>query len=173
MKKLLYSVGLGALLSVTSLFADTATISLPGTGLGTATNLLYQGPIRLLSISVTANTNAFLKFFDSPYVTNTIDVAAFTNITRTLGVVSNVYTTPFGVTHTNFYTNAITSTTNTVTGGSRVRETIYSSTFLSNTVANVNFGAGKYLAGGFLITNIPIATVTPVILSIEYEKLEP
>lgn len=173
MKKILYSIGLVAALSVNSLFADVANISLPQTGLGVATNLLYAGPIKLLSITVTANTNAFIKFYDSPYVTNTITVPAFTNITRTLGVVSNVYTSPFGVTYTNFYTNAITSTTNTAAAAAQQREVIYSSSFVSNTVSTITFAAGKYLSGGLLITNIPIATVTPVIVNIEYEKMEP
>lgn len=172
MKKFLLSIGLIGLLAG-SVFGDVISFSLPGTGLGVGTNLLYAGPMRLLSITVTANTNAFLRFFDSPYVTNTLNIGAFTNITRTLGVVSNFYTSPFGVGYTNFYTNAITSTTNTLTAGSQVRPTIYSSSFVSNTVTVLSFGAGYYIGGGLLVSNIPIATITPVQLNVEFEKIEP
>lgn len=173
MKKFLLSIGLIGLLAG-SVFGDVISFSLPGTGLGVGTNLLYAGPMRLLSITVTANTNAFLRFFDSPYVTNTLNISAFTNYTTTFGVVSNFYTSPFGVGYTNFYTNAITRTTNTIAGPlSQVRPTIYSSSFVSNTVSVLSFGAGYYIGGGLLVSNIPIATVTPVQLNVEFEKIEP
>lgn len=171
MKKILLSIGLVGLL-VGSVLGDTLSFSLPSTGLGVGTNLLYAGPIRLLSITVTANTNAFLRFQDSPYVTNTLTIGAFTNITAISGTVSNLYTNPFGVIYTNFY-QAKTYTTNTATGASQARPTIYSSSFVSNTVSVITFGAGYYIGGGLLVTNIPIATVTPVQLNVEFEKLEP
>lgn len=171
MKKFLLSIGLVTTLALSS-FGDTISVT-TGAAQASGTNLLYSGPMRLLSITVTAGTNvSSMRFFDSPYITNTITVPAFTNITRTMGVTSNVYTSPFGVTYTNFYPS-ISVTTNTATGGQQLREVIYSSAFVSNTVTTITFAAGKYLQGGLLVTNHPIATVTPMTFNVEFEKIEP
>lgn len=175
MKKLLINIGLALVLGLANVMADTITFSIPSAATGTtvATNLLNQGPMKILNITVSAQTNAALRFFDSPYITNTINVGAFTNVTKSLGVVSNTYVSPFGVTYTNFYTNVTLLTTNSIIAATQTRETILNASFVSNTLSLITFGAGRYVQGGLLVTNNPIPTLTPVIVTVEFEKIEP
>ncbi len=157
---------------VNSVQADTATLTL--TGINT-NNVIFQGPARLLSISIqsTASTNGTLRFYDSPYATNWINIAASTNLTRTVSTTNIVYTNVFGVITTNSYPIILTST-NTASAAARVRDLVYTYISESNQAASVTFEAGKYLAGGLIVTNISTLGGAPgggVLINVEYEKL--
>lgn len=173
MKNFIYSIGLAlSLMFGASAIADTAVVTIPGgtTGTSIATNLVIVGPIRLLNFTVTASTNLSLFIYDSPTITNSIIIGAYTNYTRTISTTNKTYTNPWGVAYTNSYATTRV-TTNTATGGAQLRELVYSGLFVSNTVTSVDFEAGKYMANGLLITNLPCASISPVVVNIEYEKL--
>lgn len=165
-----------ALLAITGLInsvqADTASITLTGVN---TNNVIFTGPARLLSISIqsTSSTNGLIRFYDSPYATNWLNIAASTNLTRTVATTNITYTNIFGVISTNSYP-VIRVTTNTATAASRTRELIYDYTSVSNVATSVDFEAGKYLAGGLVVTNISTLGGAPgggVIINVEYEKL--
>jgi hypothetical protein len=174
MKNYIYSLGLvlSLMFGASKGVADTAVLTIPssGSGQGIATNLMITGPIRLLSFTVTAQTNSTLFMYDSPTATNSYTVGAYTNYTRAIATTNIIYTNVFGVISTNSYA-IIRTTTNTATGGLQLRELIYSGAFVSNTVTAVDFAAGKYLANGLLITNLPGVVAFPIIVNVEYEKL--
>ena len=170
-KKYILSIGLALGLVLPS-FADVVVLTIPGAAQALTTNLVYQGPVRLLNFTVTAGSNFFFRIFDSPYVTNTINIGAFTNFVRVVATTNVTYTTPFGVPVTNSYT-VIRTITNYVGAVSQSRESVYAGNAISNTVAFVDFGAGKFFGGGILVTNIPHASLIPSTIVFEYEKLEP
>jgi hypothetical protein len=174
MKNYIYSLGLviALMFGASKSLADTAVFSIPGASTGTtiATNLLITGPIRLLSLTVTAGTNLSLFIYDSPTLTNSITVGAYTNYTRTVATTNITYTSVLGVPLTNSY-SVIRTTTNTATGGLQLRELVYGGLFISNTVTAIDFASGKFLGNGLLITNLPCATISPVVVNVEYEKL--
>ena len=152
--------------------ADTKVLTIPSasSGTGIATNLAITGPIRLLNLTITAGTNLTLYVYDSPTLTNSYTVGAYTNYTRTIATTNVVYTDVYGSSTTNAY-SVIRTSTNSATGGLQLRELVYSGLAVSNTVTAISFDGGKYMANGLLITNLPCATLTPVIVNIEYEKL--
>lgn len=171
MKKFIILLALLMVAMVNSLKADTAVLTLTG---ASPTNMVFKGPARLLSLSIssTAGTNGNLFFYDSPFLTNTVSVGAYTNYTKAVATTNIVYTNVFGVVSTNSY-SIIRYTTNTATGGQQVRELIYSGLSVSNSTSVITFDVGKFLQGGLLVTNITTLGGLPgsVTINAEYEKL--
>lgn len=168
MNKILASLVVGLSL-VSSAFAETAVYTLTGAA---PTNMIVAGPMKLNSISVssTSQTNGTIYFYDSPYLTNNIIVAAYTNLTYSTMSTNTIYTNIFGVLTTNTYT-VKSITTNTVAAGSRLRQNIANIASVSNTVTTVEFD-GTFLGFGLLATNITTLGGTPgnVVITVNYDK---
>jgi hypothetical protein len=168
MNKILTSLIVGLAL-VFSARSETATYTLNGTA---PTNMIVFGPLKLNSIAIssTSATNGTVYFYDSPYLTNTLIVAAYTNITQTTDWKTNTYTDIFGRGTTNRY-QIKTYTTNTVASGARTRQLIATVTTTSNTVSTLDFD-GTFLGFGLLATNLTTLGGTPgsVVITVNYDK---
>ena len=167
MKKFFLSLGL-VLSLVAGAKAETVTQVLNGTGF---TNVVV-GPVKLLSIQLSSQTftNGVITFLDAPNAFPTNWTGAFTNIVRTSGFTTNLYTNIFGVLSTNIYPS-ILATTNTAAGSMKSRAVITAIATTSNSVQNITYDS-LYVANGILITNaLGIGAPANITVVINYDEL--
>lgn len=150
----LISITSAALLFCGVAFADQQTFTI---GANTQSNIL-NAPMKLLSLTVLATNAVTLNIYDAPGNTTTNIVGAYSNLVQYATNVSQTYTDFFGKPTTNWLTNALVMTTNSVPSKTNNYTQVFSMTFGSNTTTvlsplSINF------ANGILVTNASGNTV--------------
>lgn len=153
MKNIIKSlIVIGALMFANQSFAATATVSVSAAA---STNSLLSAGARVTSVVIAnSGTNATtFALLDAPSTTTTYTVGAYTNWTSVSTNITQVYTTPSGVSQTNTLTgvyqvaNPVSASTNTYPAA--LLFTVPAST----TVTYTPGGNGLLLMRGALLTN--------------------
>lgn len=147
MKKIILSL-IAASGLIMSASADTFTWVIPA---NTITNIL-PAPMKLTSLTVLATNAVTLSIYDAPGTVFTNNVNAYSNLVQYATNVGQIYTNFYGVTTTNWLTNALVTVTQSVSGRSISYPLIFSQSFASNTTATLP-GLGLNFVNGVMVTN--------------------
>lgn len=154
MKKLILIAGLLVSL-VTSAKADSQSFVI---GANTITNI-FPGPMKITSLSILATNAVTLSIYDAPGIVFTNNVNAYSNLTQYATNVSVIYTNYYGVLTTNWLTNALVTSTQSVAGRSITYPLIFTQSVSSNTTAIIPNLSMTFLYG-VMVTNNSGNTVT-------------
>lgn len=147
MKKLIL-IACASVAFVTGALADSQSFTIGG---NTQSNIFPQA-LKLLSLTVTTTNANTILIYDAPGNTITNNVGAYSNLVQYATNVSQIYTNFYGVATTNWLTNALVTTTNSVAAHTITYPLVFTQTFPSNvTVSIPNLNA--MFQNGILITN--------------------
>lgn len=110
------------------------------------------GGITLLTIANPNTSAVAVRLFDSPTTNISFVAAAYTNITRSVVSITNIYTDPLGASVTNIY-NGVTNTQSTVAQATVGYRTIGFFNVSSNSTYSIPYSSPDIFNLGLTITN--------------------